>query len=119
MKCKELGQELGVHHLKIGKLRKELFPNSKGDITEAQAIAIRKHVNPEPLHRLVEVKVVHADPRFPGFADARIKDTDEVVLVQVPYGYEAERFIGREVFVEKTVTDEGVSIYQYNPWIDG
>jgi hypothetical protein len=119
MKCKELSVELGTTAMRIGKVRKELFPESSGDISADEANAIRRFLQPQTPQHLIEVKVIHADPRFHGFADARIKDTDEVVLVQIPYGYEAERFVGREVFVEKTVTDEGVSIYQYNPWIDG
>ena len=117
MKAGTLGKELGVHHLKVGKVRKQLFPESSGELSEEEASAIREYLTEATKPSLVEVKVVHADPRFPGFADARVIGTDEVVLVQIPYGYEAERFVGREVYVEKRKTGDDTSIYAYNPWI--
>lgn len=129
MKAKQLGDSIGVHHLRIGKVRKQLFPESSGDITPEEEGAIRgffaettKEIVKEATKpQLTKVKIVFYDPRFPEWVDAVKVEAkeEERVMVQLPYGYDPDAFIGKEVYVYERKLGDERSIYQYSPWIDG
>jgi len=117
MKAKELGDSIGVHHLKIGKTRKRLFPDSEGEITDPEAKAIRDYLVEATGPVMEFVRVVHASPKFPQFADAVTQGGDKI-LVQVPHGYNTQRFVGKEIYVSKQKYGDDQTLYKYDPWYD-
>lgn len=117
MKCKELGDQLGVHRLQVGKARKKLFPESSGELNSEEQEAIRDYISGVTKPKITLVKVVNADAKYPEWVDATIEGREGYFLVKLPYGFESERFIGREINVYEQKVADDQSIFTYSPWI--
>lgn len=116
MKASELEKEIGVHRLQIGRVRKRLFPESSGAITEEEAEAIKRDLKIITSPDRFDVLVRYVNPKYPNFVEATDAEGKEKYIVQVPSGYQVENFKGRWIKVGRREHRPGHFVYEYNPY---
>jgi len=114
----DLEKKIGVHRLVIAKKRKRLFPDSTGEISPEEARILTEELVGITGPRIIKLKVIFADDRFPRFVEATDEKAEEKFTVMIPSGYKPKNFLGREILVEKRRAADDRWTYQFNPWND-